>query len=100
MHSQTVIVGGGMAGMSCALRLMERGEEFLLLTDVLGGRIMYSAGKDVNYGAYFVMSNYKHAQRIVEKDKRINPLDACFHKDEKTRFSTLSLHTIGSLPGF
>ena len=44
MHSQTVIVGGGMAGMSCALRLMERGEEFLLLTDVLGGRIMYSAG--------------------------------------------------------
>ncbi|NLO02528.1 MAG: FAD-dependent oxidoreductase [Bacteroidales bacterium] len=100
MHSQTVIVGGGMAGMSCALRLMERGEEFLLLTDVLGGRIMYSAGKDVNYGAYFVMSNYKHAQRIVEKDKRINPLDACFHKDEKTRFSTLSLHTIGSLLGF
>lgn len=100
MKSQTIIVGGGMAGMSCALRLLERGEEFLLLTDGLGGRIKYIADQDVNYGAYFVMENYKHAQSIVAKDKRINPLDACFHKDEKTRFPTLSFHTLASLPNF
>jgi len=100
MESRTIIVGGGIAGLSCAMRLMERGEEFLLVTDLLGGRIRYSAEKNVNYGAYFVMSNYKYASRIVNRDKRINPLDACFHNDEKTCFSTLSLHTLANLPGF
>ncbi|UWG97780.1 FAD-dependent oxidoreductase [Dehalobacter sp. DCM] len=100
MKRKTIIVGGGMAAMSCALRLMERGEDFLLVTEVLGGRVMYSSHEDVNYGAYFVMSNYRHAKNIVEKNGRINPLDACFHNNERERFSTLSWHTLASLPQF
>jgi hypothetical protein len=100
MKSKIIIVGGGMAGISCALRLLEQGEDFKLITDMLGGRVLYSAKEGVNYGAYYVMANYHNARNIVEKDKWINPLDACFHNDEHRRFSTLSWHTLTCLPQF
>ncbi len=100
MKSETIIVGGGMAGMSCALHLQEQGKDFKLITDALGGRVMYSAKEDVNYGAYYVMANYHNAKKVVERDKWINPLDACFHNDEHSCFSTLSWHTLICLPQF
>ena len=63
MQSKTIIVGGGIAGISCALHLLEGGEEFTLITDDIGGRVSYSPQKDVNYGAYFIMSNYSYAKK-------------------------------------
>ena len=42
MQAKTIIVGGGMAGMSCAMQLLEAGQDFLLVTDNLGGRIQYA----------------------------------------------------------
>jgi monoamine oxidase len=98
MHIKTIIVGGGSAGMSCALRLKETGQEFLLLTDVLGGRICYSEGEKVNFGAYFVMSNYRFAKRLTTRRTWINPLSVTFHNSDTEWFNTISLHTIGRLP--
>jgi glycine/D-amino acid oxidase-like deaminating enzyme len=98
MKSKTIIVGGGMAGMSCAMKLLEARQDFLLITDNLGGRIQYSQKTGINFGAYFVMSSYTHAKKLVTRDTWINPADACFHNSETERFSLISLHTIKRLP--
>jgi hypothetical protein len=98
MHSNTIIVGGGSAGMSCALHLKEAGQEFVLLTDVLGGRICYSEPEAVNFGAYFVMANYNFAKRLVTKRTWINPLSVTFHNNDTEIFNTISWHSVRRIP--
>ncbi len=88
-----------MAGMSCAMKLLEAGEDFLLITDDLGGRIKYSQEAKVNFGAYFVMSSYVNAKKLVSKGQWINPLDSCFHISATDRFKAISLHTLSQLSG-
>ena len=100
MQNKTIIVGGGMAGLSCALKLLEAGQDFLLITDSLGGRILYSPEEKINYGAYFVMASYVNASKLVTKTTRINPLNACFHNSSSERFGVISLHTLKLLPEF
>lgn len=99
MQAKTIIIGGGMAGMSCAMKLLEEGEDFLLITDDLGGRIKYSREAKVNFGAYFVMASYVNAKQLVSKGQWINPLDSCFHDSADERFKAVSLHTLTQLPG-
>lgn len=99
MQAKTIVIGGGMAGMSCAMKLLDEKQDFLLVTDDLGGRIKYSEESRVNFGAYFVMATYNHAKRLVTKGQWINPLDSCFHNSETERFGALSLHTLSQLPG-
>lgn len=98
MHIKTIIVGGGSAGMSCALQLKNAGESFLLLTDVLGGRICYSEEEQVNFGAYFVMSNYEFAKQLVTRRTWINPFSVTFHNSEDEYFNTISWHSVRRLP--
>lgn len=98
MNVKTIIIGGGMAGLSCALQLQDAGEEFLLITDSLGGRIQYCPEENINYGAYFVMDNYKNAKKLVGKGPIISPLNACFHNNDKQRFAVISYHTLTLIP--
>lgn len=98
MQAKTIIVGGGMAGMSCAMHLLEAKQDFILVTDHLGGRIQYSKQTGINFGAYFVMSSYTNAKKILTRDTWINPADACFHNSDTERFALLSLHTVKRLP--
>ncbi len=98
MIHKTIIIGGGIAGLSCALKLQEANENFLLITDNLGGRIKYSAKDKINFGAYFVMKSYKNAGKLVSKGKLINPLDVCFHNSNDEKFSLLNVHTLKRLP--
>lgn len=100
MQSKTIIVGGGMAGMACADRLLEAGQDFLLVTDVLGGRILYSESAKVNFGAYFVMGNYKNAKKLLIREDLLNPLQVYFHNSDTEHFGVLSLHTLGLLLEF
>lgn len=67
----TVIVGGGVAGLACARRLHDSERSFLLITENLGGRIRMSADGTVNLGAYFVRSDYRHVNRFVDRGRRI-----------------------------
>jgi hypothetical protein len=98
-ETKTIIVGGGIAGMSCAMKLLEAGEDFLLVTDDLGGRIKYSVEAKVNFGAYFVMASYVNAKRLVSQGQWINPLDSCFHSSTDEIFKAISWHTISQLSG-
>lgn len=98
MHARTIIVGGGSAAMSCALQLQEGNQEFLMVTDILGGRICYSDEEKVNFGAYFVMKNYNFAKKLVQRRTWINPFSVTFHNSDNEWFNTISLHSIKRLP--
>jgi hypothetical protein len=98
MDAQTIIVGGGMAGMSCALRLKAYNRPFTLITDRLGGRVLYEPERKENYGALFVMQNYHYAKKILKREKWINTTKVMFHHSRSRRFATLSQETIASLP--
>ena len=68
---ETVIVGGGIAGLACARRLNEHRSSFLLITEEVGGRIRTSADGAVNLGAYYVTSDYRHVNQFVDRGRRI-----------------------------
>ena len=95
---KAIIIGGGVAGIACAMRLMEARQDFLLITENLGGRIKYAQEAKVNFGAYFVMSNYSNARQLLTTGAWINPIDACFHLSATERYAVLSGHTLGLLP--
>jgi len=94
-----VVIGAGAAGLTCAHRLADRGRDIAVVTESVGGRIAYDAGERVNYGAYFVMANYRHAARLVRRHRRIDPLSATFHDADGRSFRTLSARTARRLPG-
>ena len=68
---ETVIIGGGIAGLACARRLHDSQRPFLLITENLGGRICTSADGAVNLGAYYVRSDYSHVNQFVDRGRRI-----------------------------
>ena len=68
---ETVIIGGGIAGLACARRLHDSQRPFLLITEDVGGRICTSADGAVNLGAYYVRSDYSHVNRFVDRGRRI-----------------------------
>jgi glycine/D-amino acid oxidase-like deaminating enzyme len=98
MQDKTIIVGGGIAGLSSALELLEAGQDFRLITENLGGRIQYSEPAKINFGAYFVMRDYTYAKKVLRTGAWINPADACFHNSSTERFSLVSGHTLKRLP--
>ncbi|MGN8244771.1 FAD-dependent oxidoreductase [Cellulomonas soli] len=98
MIHDAVVIGAGSAGLSCARTLREGGADIRVVSDTLGGRLAYDAAEAVNFGAYFVMSNYHHAEKLVTRRTRINPLSCRFH-DTDGSFATLSGHTLRRAPG-
>jgi len=99
MHEiQTIIIGGGMAGMSCAMRLKAYNRPFTLITDRLGGRVLYDPERKVNYGALFVMQNYHYARKILTTERWVNTTKVMFHDSDHERFATLSKKLITVFP--
>lgn len=66
-YYENVIVGGGIAGITAALKLHEAGRDVAIVTDELGGRVCYSKKYDNNFGAVFFMENYVHAKKILKE---------------------------------
>lgn len=70
---KAIIVGGGVAGLGCARTLSEQSvDDFLLISPDLLGRAPHSADGDVNYGAYYVRSDYHHLLPFVTVTRRFN----------------------------
>lgn len=93
---ETIIVGGGAAGMYCALKLQEAGRPYTLITDRIGGRIMYRTDVNMNFGAVFYFENYKHMKKIISDGGKVLPSlrAGCCHPDETTQYSALSIRTL------
>lgn len=94
---KAIIIGAGCGGLSCALKLLEAREDFLVISDSLGGRLCYSEKEKMNYGAYFIMQSYHNASKLVIREDMLDRLDAGFHGPQGT-FPLLSLHTARRVP--
>ena len=100
MDFETIVVGGGIAGMSCALRLKEQGRDVAIITDELGGRVNYDKDLDSNFGAVFFMENYTLSKKIIDSKgplvAKLNNLK--LHSTPSKVFKGNSLTMILSLP--
>lgn len=81
----TLIIGAGVAGLGCAHELQKHKKDFLIISETIGGRILESDENHINYGAYFVLSNYKHILPFVKKGEKLHPFFVEFH-DSKRHF--------------
>jgi hypothetical protein len=93
---ETIIVGGGAAGINCALKLQEAGRPYLLVTDRMGGRIMFRTDLQMNFGAVFYFGNYHHMKKILTPGPKVLPslLEGCCHPDGRTQYAALSPRTL------
>ena len=62
----TIIIGAGISGLACARRLQQSDEDFLVISKDIGGRILISDDGLVNYGAFFVCSDYSNLLKYVK----------------------------------
>ncbi|MBU1136117.1 MAG: FAD-dependent oxidoreductase [Nanoarchaeota archaeon] len=85
---ETIIIGGGISGLSCAKKLNEAGKDFLLISKNFGGRMC--TPKKINYGACYVTGDYKHILNYVDKKEKLKLKDTFFlHNNHFLKFLTL-----------
>jgi uncharacterized protein with NAD-binding domain and iron-sulfur cluster len=93
---ETVIVGAGISGLACAKKLSENENDFIIIDDKIGGRILTSKDENTNYGAFFICSDYHNFLKYATIKSRIKLSDFCFHKDNKT----YKLYELSLIPYF
>jgi hypothetical protein len=82
--NNTIIIGAGISGLACARTLYENNEDFLIISKDVGGRILKSDDGNVNYGAFFVCSDYYNLLKFVKLKSRIRLRDFCFHEKDQS----------------
>lgn len=97
---ETIVVGGGMAGMACAIKLKEAGNKVLMITETLGGRTCYDPQLQMNFGAVFYMENYHHVKNIIGHGPRLlrSYSQVMCHKSPTDHFSAFSFQMLAILP--
>jgi glycine/D-amino acid oxidase-like deaminating enzyme len=83
---ETVIIGGGIAGLACARQLQRAGRDFLLISDRLGGRL-HATADGLNFGAAYITTDYRHVAPFVDRGARIYMKDVCYW--DRDRYITL-----------
>lgn len=70
---ETIVVGAGLAGLNCALRLQEAGQSVLVLeaSDRSGGRLRTDAkdGFLLDHGFQVLLTDYSECQRLLDYDE-------------------------------
>ncbi len=75
---RTLIVGGGISGLACAHALHAGGDEdFLLVSDVLGGRMLVTEN-GVNLGAAYLTPHYRHVLKFADLGPIVRMRDTYF----------------------
>jgi hypothetical protein len=99
-QEKTIIIGGGIAGISCALKLREAGKPFVMIAERLGGRVYYDDELKVNFGAYFMVHNYENVKKILKKATPLSKTNGQYHNNEKDYYKIFRLKTLGQIPQF
>ncbi|MDP6642135.1 MAG: NAD(P)/FAD-dependent oxidoreductase [Candidatus Nanoarchaeia archaeon] len=87
-----IIIGRGVSGIGCAHHLKKYGKNnFLVITENIGGRICTSKNGKINYGAYYVTEYYQNILKFVKKTKKLEPLELDFNGHKKIEYSLLSI---------
>ena len=86
INTDTIIIGGGISGLACGRRLQQFNKDFLIISSDIGGRILTSSDGSVNYGAFFVCSDYNNLLNYVKLKNRIRLRDFCFHDNNEIYF--------------
>ncbi|MBI2112761.1 NAD(P)/FAD-dependent oxidoreductase [Candidatus Woesearchaeota archaeon] len=89
--SETIIIGAGISGLGCARTLSDHQQEFKIITENIGGRILTSKQGEVQYGAYFIGEDYKNVLPFVKKTRPLNNFMIEFHQHRKRYFISKSL---------
>ncbi len=79
---ETIVIGAGISGLACAKTLQQNNKDFLIISENIGGRILTSTDGKVNYGAFFVCSDYHHVLKYVTIQSRIKLREFCFHEED------------------
>ncbi len=97
---ETIIVGGGMAGIACGLKLKEAGKSCTMISETIGGRTCYNKQLDMNFGAVFYMENYHHVKKILTHGPLLmkSYSQVMCHKSKSDFFSAISLRMLKNLP--
>ncbi len=80
---ETIIIGGGIAGLACGRTLATRGHDVLLITKRLGGRMRIDRTGAVNYGASYMTTEYRAVGPFLEKGEELRIRDSYFRHDNK-----------------
>lgn len=96
-HIDTLIIGGGISGLSCAQKLREAGKDFIIVTKEIGGRIKASESFAANYGAAYMTTDYHHILPLVKKGEVMRLCDFYFF-DGKTFSNIFSLRLVKHIP--
>ncbi len=97
---ETIIVGGGMAGMACGLKLRDAGKSCIIITETIGGRTCYNKQLNMNFGAVFYMENYHHVKKILTHGPLLmkSYSQVMCHKSKSDFFSAISFRMLKNLP--
>ena len=78
---KTIIIGAGISGLGCAHQLIENNDDdFKIISPNIGGRILESKNKTVEYGAYYIMSIYHYTSSFVKIGPQIKPTKLMFYR--------------------
>lgn len=94
----TLIVGGGIAGMFCAMRLKEAGLPFLMITERLGGRVMYKPEYQMNFGAVLFFGNDHNIKTILAPGSLAlaTPQQILLHRGDNEHYPLLSFRVFNN----
>ncbi len=74
-YVDTLIIGGGVSGLSCARQLHAAGHSFLVVTETPGGRVALSK-RGHNLGAVMMNNDYLHIKKHARKAFSSRPWNA------------------------
>jgi hypothetical protein len=95
--AETVIIGGGIAGLACARRLYDSSRPFVLITEDVGGRVRNSDSGTVNLGAYYVRGDYHHVNRFVDLGRSVKRMRILRHDHDRS-YTRWDHRLFGHLP--
>jgi len=107
-NANVLIIGGGLAGLCCALRLHQSGFSFQILeaSDGVGGRVRTDKveGFLLDRGFQVLLTAYPEARRVLDYDalnlRPFYPGALIRYKDRFYRFADPWRHPIDGIMGF